>query len=369
MEDLVPLSRGELYSRLGLLREVDPLVTRAYRFAEIIEALEEDRGHGRTDPWHVSFHGSNFPGNDPKACGRQALYRMLNAPRGAFNRRGRQFMDAGKDFEVQLVKRLHRAGFCVSAPPWDHQTQFEDEKHWLTCTTDIIVCWPRSPRPFVVEVKQIFAKDVEGMKMLLRGPTSGHVKQVKCEIGLAHERGTWKMQRCHNAGIFAIDSYLDFFGKPVETASFCPMHGGQQCLEEVELEPVQHGYLYYVSRDDMVQTREFYFEHDPGFMEEGRRQLADWRDHFERGVLPQTNFVNKRFAHPFGWKWGDLPCKWCDYGEECRNDMVTSKETQKPVMLADSDAVERAIDINPDYNYDEIRQRVFARWGGDGDGK
>src|SRR3954469_18793349 len=97
------LTRAEMWSRIGLTRTIDPLVTHAYSFMDWLEAQEIERGHGREHPWHVSFHGSSFPGDDPNACGRLQLYRMLDAPRdekwypGRSNRRGRMFMENGKD--------------------------------------------------------------------------------------------------------------------------------------------------------------------------------------------------------------------------------------------------------------------------------
>ena len=79
------------------------------------------------------------------------------------------------------------------------------------------------------------------------------------------------------------------------------------------LQPVEHGYIYYVSRDDPEETREFFYEYDPEFMRKGREQLKVWRKFFEAGLLPQTHLKGK---HPFGWNWttDDSPCKWCPFG-------------------------------------------------------
>jgi hypothetical protein len=45
------------------------------------------------------------------------------------------------------------------------------------------------------------------------------------------------------------------------------------------------------------------YEHDPAFMRAGRKMLQQWKDAFLNDVLPQTNYENKRYSHPFNWKW------------------------------------------------------------------
>ena len=275
------LSRGEFLSRVGMLKEIDPLTTLAYRFAEQLEAEKPQQGAGGGSPWHVSFHGSQFPGDNPRACARRAVYTMMDLPRGSFKRRNRQLMDAGKDLETQLVTRWYQAGMLLSAPPDSpRQTEFEDPEHWLTSTVDAIVARPRSTRPVVAEVKNIGADAMDEMMRLLRGPYEEHVRQVKCEIGLAHEMGEWHVMRCINSGRLSI-ALNHRNGGPVNV---CPEHGGSKCLVEQTLEPVRYGFLYYVSRDDPDNTREFYYEHDPEFMRQGRMQLRVWRKFFEAGI-------------------------------------------------------------------------------------
>ena len=356
------LSRGEFLGRIGMLREIDPLTSAAYKFAEKLEAEAPRKGHQHDAPWHVAFHGSSFPGDDPKACGRRAIYTMLDIPRGGFSRRSRQFMDAGKDLETQLVRRWHAAGMLLSAPPdAEHQTQFEDASVWLTSTVDAIVARPRSNRPVVAEVKNVSADVMDAMKRLLRGPHEDYVRQVKCEIGLAHEHGPWKVIRCINSGRIAVA----LNHRNGNAVTVCPEHGGDKCLEEATLLPVEHGYLYYVSRDDPEDTREFYFEHDPAFMDAGREQLRVWRKFFEEGILPATQVTGK---HPFGWNWttDDSPCKFCPFGSigsyVCKEDHQESVKRGEPIPLADSLAVEEAREIRPGYDLAKVRAAVFARW-------
>lgn len=358
------LSRGEFLSRVGLLREVDPLTTQAYRFAEVLESEIPNRGHSHDAPWHVSFHGSAFPGDNDKACARKAVYTMLDAQRGHFSRKSRQLMDAGKDLEIQLVRRWHQAGMLLSAPPdAEFQTQFEDPEYWLTSTVDAIIVRPRSTRPVIAEVKNIGADVMDEMVRLLRGPSEDHVRQLKCQIGMAHEHGGWEVLRCINSGRIAID-----IGRHNGKAAIvCPEHGGSKCLVEQTLEPVRYGFLYYVSRDNPLLTREFYYEYDPEFMRKGREQLKVWRRFWEEGYLPQTKLEGK---HPFGWNWTteDSPCKWCQYGPQgtyvCKEDHQEAVKRGELLPLTDSLAVEEAGEVREAYTLDLVRAAVAARWDG-----
>ena len=90
------LSRGEFLSRIGMLKEIDPLTTLAYRFSEALEAEKPKQGAGGAAPWHVSFHGSQFPGDNPRACPRRALYTMMDIPRGGFSRKSRMYDGCGQ---------------------------------------------------------------------------------------------------------------------------------------------------------------------------------------------------------------------------------------------------------------------------------
>jgi len=360
------LTRAEFFSRIGMLREIDPLTTQAYRFSEILEAEQPNQGAGGGSLWHVSFHGSSFPGDDPKACPRKAIYTLMDLPRAPFNRKSRMFMDAGKDLENQLVRRWHQAGMLLSAPPDSRrQTEFEDREHWLTSTVDAIVARPRGTRPFVAEVKNVYGDIMHAMKMLLRGPFEDHVKQVKCQIGLAHEQGPWPVKRCINSGVLAIAlNHRD--GPPIVV---CPIHGGDKCLEDQELLPVEHGYLYYVSRDDPDETREFFYQYDPEFMRKGRAQLKLWRQFFEAGMLPQIDFKGK---NPMGWNWttDDSPCKFCPFGSNrgsgvCREDHQEAVKRGEMLPMAESLAVEEAQEARPSYDLDLVRAAVLARWESD----
>jgi hypothetical protein len=371
------ISRGEFYARVNnLMDEVDPLVDEAYEFVQALERNEVEKGHDAELPWHISFHGSQFPGDDPLACGRAQIYRMMDLPRSSFPRRAVQFMDQGKDFERQLVRRWWRAGLLLSNPPFKGipQTMFKDDENMLTSTTDAILVGRRSVQPIVCEVKQIYADHVEEFIRLVREIHPQYRRQTKCEVGMAHEAGPQVRWRCFNTGRLAIQFPTKWHpdtGDVIELGPWvCPEHMHQDCLHEVELEPVNRGYLYYASRDNAIRTRSFMFEYDSLFMAAGRRKLASWRDNFQAGTLPQTNFEGTgNRSHPFGWTWTrsqkmpDSPCEWCDFGQTCRDDHRKAVAQGNQIQLADSSGVELAERIKPEYDYEAIRSATLKFWG------
>jgi hypothetical protein len=362
------LTRKELFSRIGLLRDVEPMTQAAYDFAIWLAQQTPDQGAAHSDPWHLSFHGSEFPGDNPYVCPRKALYRMMDIPRQPPKRWLMQVADAGKDIENRLVMTWYGAGYLLSPPPFDYlgrpnkQLQFQDSEHWLTSTVDSLVLHPRMNRPAPVEVKSKYADDIEEMLRLCRGPDPQHVNQLKCQIGLTHEQGKWEVARCYNSGRLAIHIAKAGNGRPV---AVCPEHRTDKCLRIEMLEPVQFGYLYYVSRDDPADTWEFVYEYDSHFMEQGRKWLAIFRKYFLSNLLPQTNLEDKRFAHPFGWQWtkDEYPCKWCDYGDICREDTKAAIKLGRTIELNESCAVELAKEVRPDYDLDLVRAAVLRRWG------
>src|SRR3954468_18808891 len=352
-------SRAEFFSRIGALREVDPLVNAAYKLLNEKEFAQADQGADAKEKGHVSFHGSEFPGNDPYACGRHAMYRMLDIPRNPFSRRSRQMMDQGKDFEKRLVWAWHDAGFLVRAAPDQLQTQFEDPAHWPTSSVDSILVKPHSNSPFIGEVKQVGKEVLESLRNLAMEPHPKYVRQVKCQIGMAHEFGPITVKRCHNTGAVAIGTAAIGGGK------ICPLHRHARCLEEVVLDPVNRGYLYYISRDDPFDTFEFMYEYDPVFMQAGRDSLSQWQVSLLADQLPQTNYEDKRYSHPFGWRWtlDVYPCKWCNYGDICRDDHDLAKERKGPISLRESAAVEVAERFRPEWSYEAAKSAVLQRWG------
>jgi hypothetical protein len=348
----------EFWSRIGLAKEIDPLTTAAYKFGALKRQLQSDQGEDHSDPWHLSFHGSQFPGDNPHACSRLALYRMMDFTRPVMKRWLEQVAESGKAIENSLVAKWYYAGYLVSPPsflPDVLQLQYEDEDHWLTCTTDAIVCWPRTVEPIVCEVKSKEAAVIRAMQRLTRGPDRKHVWQIKTETALAHEAGPLVKLRCINSGRFAIIAGEN---------EACPLHGGTKCLEEVKLKAPDRGYLYYVSRDNPEDTFEFMFEYDPNWIKIGRSKLRRWREWFKTDTLPATNFSDKRYSHPFSWQWtkDEYPCKWCDYGQICREDHKLAVSRGTTIALTESAGIEDTREIREAYDPVRARAAVMAFW-------
>jgi len=362
------LTRREAYSRWGLIREIEPLTESAYKFFEWLEEQKPNIGENASHLWHVSFHGSQFPGDNPYACGRRALYRMMDLPRESPSRMLRASAEAGKDIENRIVIKWYLAGYLLTPPPppiGDKQFEMEDPEYRLTSTADAIVIHPNERSGKVVEVKTRFHYEIEKMIMLCGGPLPAHVNQLKCQIGLAHEKGEWHVRRCYNTGRLAVKLGNLSNGNSVEV---CPEHGGTKCLREETLEPVERGFLYYASRDRPEITWEYMFEYDPEFMAEGRKQLAMWMKWWDEGHLPQVNFSDKRFSHPMNWTWTkskkmpDSPCEWCDFGDICRTDHREAVKRGKAIKLTDSAGIEAAEEVRSKYDLDLIRAAVEQRW-------
>jgi hypothetical protein len=364
----VGLRRSEFMITVGAMREVDALVDDAYKFFEEQERKKADRGEAHSDDWHLSFHGSQFPGDDVKACGRKALYSMIDTPKEQFTRKSRQLMEAGKDIENQVVTKLYLSGQLLSNPPWKFQTQFEDPEAWLTCTLDTLALARRQSKPYVIEHKTKYARVIEEMLKLYRGPDPDHIKQVKVQIEMANRFGPHKVMRCYNSGRMAVEQQLVSANgdKPhAHAIRVCPQHRHTDCLVEEEIQPPDYGYLYYISRDNPNDTWEFYFERDPKFYDAGIAQLHEWRDSFIKGELPttQTEKAGAR-GHPFGWMWSVDPCRYCDYkARMCRPDHEEAVKQGSPIKLRDSAAVDQAKIVRGEYDFDLVHAAVLKRWG------
>ena len=306
------LTRNEFFNRLQLIKTVEPITDRAFAKAEDERWRNENQEpHGQ--PWHVSFHASQFPGDDPLACPRQALYRMMNVPeQSPFSRKSRHLMSIGKIVEYELVNAWHRAGILLSAPPDEEvQTGFQYPEVWLTGSVDSVI--EIDGRAVPVEIKTKGKEHIEEMLVGKRGPDDRHISQLKVQIALAARENLWPDKK-----------------------------------------PITHGFLYYASRDDPTKTAEFRVDLDDHFFDAGIDKLRQWRAYFEEGVLPSIN-PSKR--HPMGWRWSYQPCQWCPFKKACQED---HKEGIDDLM--ESNAVYKAGRIRDDYDAELARLKVLARW-------
>lgn len=313
------LTRSEMLTRLQIQRTIDPMVAAAYRKVEEERWKSGDGSSPHGNPWHVSFHASQFPGDDPMACGRQAMYRMMDLPNAEpFNRRARTVMAAGKAIEYELVSTLHEAGIVISAGPDEPiQTGFTFADAWLTGSVDCVIQPYGWNIPIPIEIKSKYQEVIEEMQLGRRKPDEGHIFQLKVQLALvrdAQEKGElW-----------------------------------------ADLDLVTHGYIYYLSRDRPFETAEFRVDYDPRFFDAGIEKLKEWKQMFKDERLPSENPSKK---HPYGWRWSYQPCQWCDFKKTCKLDFEQGIDT-----LPESVGINRAKLVNPDYSYDEARQRVLDRW-------
>jgi hypothetical protein len=322
MMQLRKLTRAEFFTRLQLIRTVEPIVDQAFRISEekILREHLDDDPHGHL--WHVSFHASQFPGDDPMACPRQSLYRMMDFPPSEpTSRMLRQTGDSGKTAETTIVQAWNNAGMLLSSNDPDNQTGFELPDAWLTGSVDAVILPPGWNKPLPVEIKERKAEVLQEMQ-LGRGPFPDHIKQVKVEIAFVRmyqKLGWW--------------------------------------LSDLDL--CTHGIIYYVSRDNPLVTAEFRVDHDENFFVAGVEKLKRWRAFFEEDHLPEMKPGKRdsRFGHPNGWRWSYQPCQWCSFKKTCQLDFREGN-----TQLSDSLGVRRARLIRKDYDAESARLRVRGRW-------
>lgn len=313
------LTRNELFSRLQLVRVVDPMVNAAYKEREmsVLKGQEDDSPHGH--PWHVSFHASQFPGDDPMACPRQALYRMSDFPNAEpINRKVRVAGQIGKAIELDIVEAFERQGTLLSAGPREKiQTGFELPEAWLTCSVDLVMKPPTWNKPLPIEVKSAYKKEIDQMLTGKVGPRPNHARQAKVQVCFVR-------------------------------------HEQEQGKIWANLDPVTHGYVFYFSRDDPSISAEFRVDYDRRFFETGIKRLKEWKKMFIDEDLPEVDPSKK---HPMGWKWSYPPCQFCPFKKTCKLDFE-----QGVRKLNESVGIERAKLIRPQYDYTAARTRVFRRW-------
>ena len=84
-----------------------------------------------------------------------------------------------------------------------------------------------------------------------------------------------------------------------------------------QLDPVTHGYVYYLSRDKPDETAEFRVDYDPRFFEMGVAVLKQWRAWFEEGAVCPRSI---QASAPDGMALDLSPCNWCDFKKTCQLD-------------------------------------------------
>jgi hypothetical protein len=345
------LTRLELYKELGIeFSIVEPILIAAYER----EAHQEWR-HGRGRP-PTSFYISSFPGDDPHACGRAAVYSLMDLPEEKpIAPRLQSIFDAGKNHELEWTRRFAASGVLLSGDETagEEQTRFADPNVWASGACDAIILPYRWTKPHIVEIKTTAAEKVQAMRDNRESTPYSHdkyVRQIKTYIGLAHELPFAPEVTVCEAS-WAIT-------KEMMGARWCPFHQGFDCtLRTIQLDPPEDGTLIYSSRDEPLDIVSYHFSLDLDFLAAGRAKLAEWRSCYERGVLPPHPLESQRA------KWSVHPCRFCKYKGSGKLDGCKADYTAGITNIAESHWIKSAGSIRDNYSYPAVRAAVLARWG------
>jgi hypothetical protein len=343
----MPLSRLQLWQ---LLEEYEPVVSKLLLDCYQHEGYWQWKNGGQgphEQHWHTGFHASNFPGEDPLACGRFAVYGLLDPPRaGMIKPFLRAWFDLGTNLEHDWVRRFASYGTLLSANVArgdQYQTTFEDEDCWLTGSCDAIVLPRGWHKGHVVEIKTTSHQKV--LEMLARDPKfpkdhGKYIRQLKTYIGLAHE-----------LPYAPTVNLCDESGAIVPMAQPCPHHGQQCAFTTTTLLPPDDGELIYSSREEPLTVVSFHVAYDPEHMRAGRERLAQWREYFQQNKIPPHPLEKQRA------KWTVAPCQYCEMKPFCKLDYQQGVED-----LEKSNLIEFASKIRPDYDFEAKRSAVLFRW-------
>lgn len=315
------LTRTELFTKLGIITygpQIDSLTQRAYLDYEerIWRENLESAPHGH--PWHTSFHGSSFPG-DEKACGRLALYTMMDIPNPEpISPLLRATAEMGKAAEHQILVRWGFSNYLIAGiPPKDDsdpgaQAQFADPDTWLSGSVDAILGIPNHPFVLPVDIKSKSTKIIDQMRTGELSYDPKHYAQVQGYMYLCDR------------------FYEDFI------------------WADLGFKPPVGAIIYYVSRENPRYTKEFYVDRDDEFIDAGIKRLVEWKGHWLNGTLPER---------PKSWKWTEDPCKWCNFKKfVCKPDYK-----DKITKLEDSHGIEFAKTLR-EYDFEKVKKGVNDRW-------
>lgn len=385
--------------RLGVLSAMEPATEEVMRNRAQRSYVDDDFDSPHKLAWNVSFHASSYPGEPSDACARALVYRMMNVPsaEGPMDPWVTSTGTVGKAGEMDVVDAWFKDGRMLAVPedptkPDVHQLGFVDREHWLTGSTDLPIL-PRGWRKcHIIELKaksddvivemlqgQILERD--GVRVLEpRGPDVGHVNQLRCTVGLAHEYDWGCVDLCPScwriiyADVFArlrpghgrMNPAISDQRAAEDNLQFCPWCDAEMLdFRSFILDRPTSGELYYWSRSwprghprHGKRTKTFFYDHDTAWMDRGRKVLAQARDGFLAGTLPER---------PKHMQWSALPCKQCRYRPVCRLDDGVQpgkrKATVEPVLeLAKSNAVDLALSVRPNYSYENTRAAVLKQW-------
>jgi hypothetical protein len=346
------VGRMELWSQLGRLSLASDMMDKASAYREENEWRQFGKApHGV--PWHGSFHGSSFPGDDERLCERKLIYGLVGTPTvEPFSQMLRGTMIVGQACEDWRVDDLVADGRLLSPPnESDHQMRFEAGDHWLSASPDIVVLPPFTNRPVLIETKTKDLDVVVEMKDAKRSYDAKQARQCRVNIALGSKIAhlLWpKVVVCKHTWRIAKRTTDQW------QVEYCRDHreDGLECLIEVELLPMQTGVLLYMGRDRPNVKHGYFFEHDEEWFQKGLATLERVKQHFLDGVLPE---------HPFsGKEWSVDPCRFCDYKREvCKPDAKA-----KVADLASSNITRWANEVHGHYDLERVTEQIIKRWTG-----
>ncbi len=355
------LSREELWNLLdGAPQPIfEPLINSIYELEGHRELTQERAPHG--EPWATSFHASAFPGDDPVACGRLAVYGLLDPPRSEpLSPFLIAMFELGSNLEHSWVRRLREYGVLLSADVTgdeDYQTGFTDEEHWLTGATDAIILPPHSSKAHVLEIKTTSHEKI--LKMLDSGEVprahGKYLRQIKTYIGMAHEQlFSPTVSICKKSGLLMLNDGQRWCAARRRDVDrpHASLHDGNCDPELIVVQPPNDGTLVYSSREEPLKIASFNVRYDPTFMAAGREKLARWRDSFVAGEIPEHPLAHAKA------KWSVAPCDFC----LLKRDVCKPDYQQKISALSSSNLIDWARSVDPTWNFDEKRAAVLNRW-------
>lgn len=266
-----------------------------------------------------SFWGGSFPVGSGH-CGRQAIYRLMNLPdTEPAHPKLAATAGAGKGVEQQITYRWGRAGLTLggSVPLEEggpeEQLRLVDSRYWLSTAIDSVLdLRPDWPAVVPVDIKSKAEKVIEEMRLGATDYDPVHAAQVVCYCYIArlyHEEMGWAA---------------------------------------MGLKPAEGGFIYYVSRDNPANAREFWIEYRESDVNDALLMLQEWKDSFLENRLPER---------PKAWRWTEHPCKWCDVKKLCKADVKDDVEN-----IRESGVIDYAKGVDPKYDFEEIRAKVLKRW-------
>ncbi len=321
---ILPKHRGraerQLAKKLGVLHEwqVESIEPTGRKEEVFCPTVPGSQCFGLSD--ELLTGNSSFPGSDPLACSRKALYRMMAFPPDGPTDTGVMAAgEAGSDLENRIVERWHRFGVLLSAPPQaDHQTVFANKDVWLTCALDAVL----DRRPHFKYVHPVDVKSVNHAALLQiakgqKTPDPRYIRQVHVQ--------TFFCRTFHDLLV------------PKEK-------------EFNDLLPAVGGSLYYVSRQMPRTAVEVWIPYDGNELVSGIKRLQDWKENFEGDELPERN--------P-DWRWMMDPCRSCNFKQTCRKDCFDGVSE-----LSKSNGVNLSKERYKEYDTEIIVKDVLDRWEG-----